>query len=202
MTPSHTDSTLSGPGKPLRADARRNQRLILDAAEAVFFQKGPTASTEEVAAAAGVAIGTVFRHFPTKTDLLSAIMKRLLERLTGEITELVTEGDAATGLFTFFTRMVAQAAAKKTVIELLAAAGVDVQVGDQLLALQQAVDALLARARQAGAVDDSVRLPEVMALLTSACQGALAGGWSPDLQQRTLAIIFTGLRPADRAVTL
>src|SRR3982074_1256888 len=61
--------------KPLRADARRNRARILDAAEVVFSEKGASASTEEVASRAGVAIGTVFRHFPTKKDLLRAIMK-------------------------------------------------------------------------------------------------------------------------------
>ncbi|MFB9830697.1 helix-turn-helix domain-containing protein [Actinoallomurus acaciae] len=52
--------------RPLRADARRNRARILAVAEAVFAEKGPSASTEEVAERAGVAIGTVFRHFPTK----------------------------------------------------------------------------------------------------------------------------------------
>ena len=176
-----------------RADSVRNRARILAAAEQVFAEQGAAGSTEEVAARAGVAIGTVFRHFPTKTDLLSAIMKDLLQRLTDEVTALNTTGDPATGLFTFFSHMVAQAAAKKSVIELLAAAGVDIQVSDQVLALQQAVQLLLDRARQAGAVDESVGLPEVMALLISACQGALHGGWDQQLQRRTLSIIFAGL---------
>ena len=60
--------------KPLRADARRNRAKILDAAGEVFAERGAAASTEEVAARAGVAIGTVFRHFPTKQDLLGAIL--------------------------------------------------------------------------------------------------------------------------------
>lgn len=50
--------------------ARRNPARILDAAERVFTESGPAASTEEVARRAGVAIGTVFRHFPTKNDLV------------------------------------------------------------------------------------------------------------------------------------
>jgi AcrR family transcriptional regulator len=180
-----------------RADSVRNRARILAAAEQVFAEQGTAGSTEAVAALAGVAIGTIFRHFPTKTDLLSAIMKDLLQRLTDEVTALNTTGDPATGLFTFFSHMVAQAAAKKSVIELLAAAGVDVQVSDQVLALQQAVGLLLDRARQAGAVDESVALPEVMALLISACQGALHGGWDQQLQRRTLSIIFAGLRSPD-----
>src|SRR3569833_661743 len=60
-------------GRPLRADALRNRGKVLQAAEAVFDAWGTTASTEEVARAAGVGIGTVFRRFPTKETLLEAV---------------------------------------------------------------------------------------------------------------------------------
>jgi AcrR family transcriptional regulator len=179
-----------------RADARRNRARILEAAEQVFSEKGPSASTEEVASRAGVAIGTVFRHFPTKDNLLSALMKELLQRLTDEVTALSADGDPASALFTFFTRMVEQAAAKKTVVDLLAQAGINVQVAEPVRALRQGIEAVLTRAQQAGAVRDDIQIGEVMALLTSTCQGALCAGWDPDLQHRTLTIIFTGLRPA------
>ncbi len=188
------------PGQPpaLRADARRNRARILAAAEEVFAERGASASTEEVARRAGVAIGTVFRHFPAKDDLLRAIMKDLLERLTAEVTALADEGDPGTALFTFFTRMVGQAAAKKTVTELLARAGVEVSVAGPVQALQQQAGCLLTRAQQAGAVRDDVGIAEVMALLISTCQGALQAGWDDDLQRRALAVIFSGLRPPAR----
>jgi AcrR family transcriptional regulator len=179
----------------LRADARRNRVRILAAAEEVFAEQGASASTEEVARRAGVAIGTVFRHFPTKGDLLRAIMKNLLERLTAEVTSLAAEGDPATALAEFFTRMVQQAAAKKTVVELLAGAGIEVGVSGPVQALRHEIDGLLRRAQQAGAVREDVHAAEVMALLASTCQGALLAGWDADLQRRTLAIIFDGLRP-------
>jgi hypothetical protein len=56
------------------------------------------------------------------------------------------------------------------------------------------VAALLTRAQQNGLVRADVRADEVMALLIAACQGAMQGGWDPDLQDRTLGIIFAGLR--------
>jgi hypothetical protein len=121
-------------------------------------------------------------------------MKELLGRLTEEVDSLNADGDPATALFAFFTWMVEQAAAKKTVVDLLAGAGIDVQVTEPVQALRQAIGALLARAQQAGAVDGEIRLAEVMALLTGACQGALHDGWDADLQRRTLTIIFNGLR--------
>jgi AcrR family transcriptional regulator len=198
MTPSGPPAQAGPPGSApaMRADARRNRARILAAAEEVFSEQGPSASTEEVARRAGVAIGTVFRHFPAKDDLLRAIMKDLLHRLTGQVTALAVQGDPATALFTFFTQTVAQAAAKKTVIDLLARAGTEIQVMQPVQDLRHGIAELLALAQRAGTVRDDVQIAEVMALLTSTCQGALQAGWDSDLQRRTLAVIFDGLRPA------
>lgn len=176
----------------MRADAERNRARILAAAEEVFAELGAAASTEEVARRAGVAIGTVFRHFPTKNDLLAAIMKDLVQRFTHEVETLASQGDPATALFTFFSGLVEQAAAKKTVVELL---DVDIQVDRQLQQLRAAIGDLLVRAQQAGAVRMDIQLDEVMALLTATSQGALRAGWDRDLRERTLGIVFAGLRP-------
>lgn len=177
----------------MRADARRNRDRILAAAEEVFARHGTGASTEDVAARAGVAIGTVFRHFPTKQDLLAAIVKQLLARLTEEVAELA-EADPATALFDFFARVVEQAAAKRAVVELLAGHGVRVGVADPVRGLRDAIGVLLQRAQAAGAVRVQVRLDEVLALLTATAQGALQGGWNDDLRRRTLDVVFAGLR--------
>lgn len=170
----------------MRADAQRNRAKILDAAEAVFAELGPAGSTEEVARRAGVAVGTVFRHFPTKDDLLAAIMKRLLTELITEAGEL----DGPDALFRFVTSLVAQAAGKRSVVKLL-----DLHLPDAVGNLRDAVGGLLIRTQQAGTVSTEVRLPEVMALLVSLCQGALHGGWDEHLRTRTLAVVFHGLRP-------
>lgn len=180
---------------PLRADAQRNRARVLDAAESVFAELGATAPTEEVARRAGVAIGTVFRHFPTKNDLLAAIMKRLLARLVDDAGRL----GGPDGLFTFFEQLVAQAAGKRSVVELLAHSGVDIQLPDAVGGLGQAVASLLSQAQSAGTVRADVEPPEVMALLISICQGALHGGWDEPLRKRTLDIVFAGLRPISQA---
>ncbi|BAL86702.1 putative TetR-family transcriptional regulator [Actinoplanes missouriensis 431] len=175
----------------MRADAQRNRARILDAAETVFAELGPGGSTEEVARRAGVAVGTVFRHFPTKDDLLAAIMKRLLARLVAEAGEL----GGPDGLVRFLTSLVAQAAGKRSVVELLARSGIGLSLPDVVGNLRDAVAALLSQAQEAGTVSREVRLPEVMALLVSLCQGALHGGWDEQLRDRTLAVVFKGLEP-------
>jgi AcrR family transcriptional regulator len=175
----------------MRADAQRNRAKILAAAEEVFAEQGAAASTEEVARRAGVAIGTVFRHFPTKNDLLAAIMKDLAQRFAAEVEVLARQGDPG-ALMVFFRHVVEQAAARRTVVELL---DVDIQVGDQLQLMRDAIGTLLACAQEGGAVNPAVQLDEVMALLTATSHAALHSGWSQDLRDRTLAIVFAGLRP-------
>lgn len=194
-TPPRSTAGSAGRKSELRADARRNRARILAAAAEVFAEQGASASTEEVARRAQVAIGTVFRHFPAKDDLLAAIMKDLLQQLTDQVNRLARDGDPATALFEFFRRMVRQAAAKKTVVDLLAATGTDVRVTESVQVLQHGIGILLARAQQAGAVRPDVQVAEVVALITSTCQGALHGGWDNRLQRRALTIIFNGLRP-------
>jgi AcrR family transcriptional regulator len=175
----------------MRADARRNRERILAAAGAVFAEGGPEASTEEVARRAGVAAGTVFRHFPTKADLLRALMKDLLEQVTAEAATLATDGDPATALFEFFRSLVRRTADNRTVVGMLA-----VPLDQPIASLADVVATLLTRAQEAGAVDPGVRADEVMALLTSACQGALQGGWDAGLRDRTCEIMLRGLKPA------
>lgn len=175
------------PKPTLRADAQRNRVRILDAAESVFAELGANASTEEVATRAGVAIGTVFRHFPTKRDLLAAIMSDLRHRLTGQARTLAADGDPRTALFEFATGLVEQATVKRTVVELL----LDTSGG---CSLHQAVEVLLVRAQDIGAIRPDARVTDVMALLAAASQGALRGRWDRQSRDRMLGIIFDGLR--------
>jgi AcrR family transcriptional regulator len=183
-------------GKPLRADARRNRALVLETAEAVFAAKGINASTEEIARQAGVGIGTVFRHFPTKEALLEAIIVGRLRRLADEAESLSTSDDPGAALFAFFTTAVDQSSTKIAFVDALAGAGVDVgnaiaEVGHDL---RQAVGRLLARAQRAGALRDDVGVTELIALLAGTSRAAEYAGWDSKTTARTLAIIFDGLR--------
>jgi AcrR family transcriptional regulator len=181
--------------RPLRADARRNRARILAAAGEVFAERGASASTEEVAARAGVAIGTVFRHFPTKRDLLAAIMKEVRRRLVDEADALIAGGDPATAFFDYFAYLVESSAEIGTVVSLLAEEGTAIEPGDQIMEFTQAFGALLEAAQQAGTARPDARLDEVMALLTATTHGALAASWPEDLRHRTLALVLDALRP-------
>jgi AcrR family transcriptional regulator len=177
-------------GRPLRADALRNRLRVLEAAETVFDARGTTASTEEVARAAGVGIGTVFRHFPTKEALLEAVYVARLRKL----------GEEAPGkaFFAFFTHVVGHAATKNAFSAALLEAGVDVRATTTETGngLKRALASLLARAQEAGAVRRDVGLPEVMTLLVAASQAAEHAVAGAGVGERALNVILDGLRTA------
>lgn len=185
--------------RPLRADARRNRARILETAEAVFAEQGASASTEDVAARAGVAIGTVFRHFPTKPDLLKAVVMNLLDRLVAEADAMVDDQDAVTALFDFGALVMSIGAGNRAVFERLAETGVQVRVGDALTRLRPSIAVLLDRAKGAGAVRDDLLPEELIALLGAVCQEAIAADWSEGFRRRALGILFDGMRPTSES---
>ncbi|HEV7936230.1 MAG TPA: TetR/AcrR family transcriptional regulator, partial [Actinomadura sp.] len=154
------------------------------------------ASTEEVAREAGVGIGTVFRHFPTKEALLEAVFVAQLRRLAGEAETLASAEDPGEAFFAFFTRVVGHSATKNAFSAALAEAGVDVKESAAKTGpeLKRALGALLARAQETGAVRGDIGLAEVMTLLVGASQAAGHAGGDPAVRERALAVVFDGLR--------
>jgi AcrR family transcriptional regulator len=179
-----------------RADARTNRDRILTVADEVFGQGGPAASTEEVARRAGVGIATVFRHFPTKADLLTAVLVRRFERLRAEAEAARRAPDPGGAFFDLFTHLVTDAPTKIAIAEALLEAGGDRDgaAAEASLGLRRAVGAVLARAQRAGAVRDDVEPPEVYALLVAT---ARAANVDAEVRARMLAIVFAGLAPVE-----
>lgn len=180
-----------------RADAARNRARVLDAAQQVFAAHGVSASTEEIARTAGVGIGTVFRHFPTKEALLSAVLAAQLDAVADEAERLADADDPGEALFEFIARLVGRSRTKNAYAAALAAAGIDAQDAAEPVKprVHQAMDALLRRAQQAGAVRADVGVPHLFALLVGATHAAQHANWDPEIVSRTLAVLADGLRP-------
>jgi AcrR family transcriptional regulator len=177
--------------RPGSRDTAANRRLILEVADEVFSTGGETASTEEVARLAGVGIGTVFRHFPTKTALLQAVLER---RFDGLRERADAAGPEAGALYGFFAYAVADAPAKLMIAGAFLQAGGDPRSGqDTANALRAALARLLDRAKQAGDVHADVDAAQLYALLIAASRAAATAPADDGLRDRVLDIVFRGL---------
>jgi AcrR family transcriptional regulator len=183
--------------RPLRADAERNRRRILDAARKVFAEEGLGAGVDSIAREAGVGVGTLYRRFPTKQELLVATIEDGAARIADEVAALHSVDDpwdAFAASLHAFARAIARDRGFYEVIhgepDLLPIAR---ETKRQLLA---ALDVLLRRAQDAGAVRADIVIEDVPALCMVA---ARLPGWrldcQPELWTRYLALLFDGLRP-------
>jgi AcrR family transcriptional regulator len=169
----------------LRADARRNLERVLDAAEEVFGASGPDASIDDIARLAGVGHGTVFRRFPTKDDLMFAVIERHVEAMCAFAREALAADDPGQAFFDFVWR----------VAELnMSTPGLHrcvVHCGDKPGAaeLERLADRIVSRAQRAGAVRRDVKAADVRALVRAALTNAPPGQW-----RRYLDVVLDGLR--------
>lgn len=181
--------------RPLRADARRNRDRLLLVADEVFTDRGTGVATEEIARMAGVGVGTLFRHFPTKEALLEAVYVRRLRQLADAAASLADATDPGAALRDFFTRVVDQSASKNAVADALAQSGVDVRTAGAGAGadLRAALGVLLVRAQQAGSVRTDVETTDLLALLVGASRAVEQLPSDPAARQRTLRVVLDGL---------
>lgn len=175
----------------MRADAQRNRARVLEAAAAVFEARGVGAPTEEIAKAAGVGTGTVFRHFPTKEELIEAVYVARLDALASQARELASADDSVRALEDFFTATVSQAATKNALVEALAAAGI---APGKPVDLRPALEVLLSRAQKAGGIRQDIRIEDLMSLLVGASRAVEHLGPRSDAHHRVISVVFNGLR--------
>lgn len=197
--PEHEGAEEQAACRPLRADARRNRERVLRAATEVFAEHGADASVAEIARQAGVGAGTLFRHFPTKHDLLLATLEQGFDDIQGAVAEAEAMDDAWEGLAHVLTVFAEIQSRDRAFLE---------SVGPELFrepSLQRRnaermehLGALIERAQAAGLVRDDLRTEDVPFLI-SAVGGATgkcgAGSVSPDLWRRYLGIVLDGMRP-------
>ncbi|HTW10322.1 MAG TPA: helix-turn-helix domain-containing protein [Acidimicrobiales bacterium] len=181
--------------RTLRADARRNIERVLAAAEELFADQGLSVPIDLIAERAGVGVGTVYRHFPTKAALFEAVVMARLDGLLARARQLAAAADPGEALFTFASELVELAASKKDITDELARAGIDSERVHSVAKeqLQAAFEVLLERAQAAGAVRGDVSSPDVTALLMGTCFAAEQRA-DAECSRRLVAIVCDGLR--------
>lgn len=185
--------------RPMRADARRNHERVLVAAEEVFSTAGLRAQVEDVARLAGVGVGTVCRHFPTKQALIEAVLRRMIEPLVLDADNALEADDAGAAFRAFVVALSDFQARHRGLAEQMATE-IDMSVVARPLRseLRDAVSKLVARAQAAGAIRADVGPADVaMLFLGVAHATAVAGDLEAQLRERYVAIILDGLRPLE-----
>ncbi|MBN9623290.1 MAG: TetR/AcrR family transcriptional regulator [Actinobacteria bacterium] len=189
---------MAGSATALRADAARNRERIIEAAIELFAERGYEASTAEIAARAGVGEATLFRRFPTKDDLIRAIVQMMLEEAAAVATSCLEEEDPWRGVERFLFEMAERASRDHGISDAnkeqcMASPAL---VGERGRVLDLTAQ-LVKRAQRAGVLRDDIAGQDLMFLM-----GAVASvsevpfpGLRDDLWKRYLGIVLDGLRP-------
>ncbi len=180
----------------LRADARRNYVRLLDAAREAFGELGTDASLDDIARRAGVGIGTLYRHFPTRQHLMAAVLRDDMAALVAEAEELLASRAPAEALAGWLRAVTAHAVASRGLAAALMCAppGEASAPRSQCDALKLAGGRLLARAQDAGEVRRDIDAADLFALVNGiawASEHAYPDKPHPD---KLLDLMLGGLR--------
>ena len=185
--------TADGAGRPMRADARRNYERLVEAARRVFATDGADASMEAIAREAGVGVGTLYRHFPRRIDVVEAVYEGDVDELVRTAEEAVAELDPWPAVVAFLEGFVRYANAKRTFLAELR------EAFDKNPALRsrskERIDAaselVIARAQHASAIRRDLTGADLMQLVGPMCTSPTL---TPDQTGKLLALILDGLR--------
>lgn len=182
--------------QPLRRDAERNRQRILDEARRLFAQQGLTPSHDDIARAAGVGVGTVYRRFPQKEDLLAALFEEQVETVVTLAGAALRESDPWQALHDFLHRTARMQAADRGLKELLTGTGSPSALARSATArIAPVIARLVAAAQATGQMRADVTVADVA--LVPLMVGAVldrSRDVRPDLWQRTLALVLDGFR--------
>jgi AcrR family transcriptional regulator len=186
------------PPSALRADAARNRELIIAAAAVVFAERGLDAATADIAHRAGVGEATLFRRFPTKDDLIDAVIETRMEEVAALADAAAEDPDPAAALERFMQDLVKQFSRDKGFFE---AAGERCMTDPRFQPLREraheAVGRVLKRAQDAGAVRTDLSPSDISFLAGSAMYAMEVSkpGLRDDLWKRYLRVILDGMKP-------
>jgi len=188
------DLSMTRSDRPLRADAARNRARVLEVAYDMFASAGLAVPIDEIARRAGVGAGTVYRHFPTKEALYTAVITDRIQRVVNEGRAVVDELAPGEALFAFLRELVLRfGATDRGLKDALAGSGIDVAAAapDAEAEFLELLAGLLKAAQDAGAARADLNAADVKAILVGcfAIQDA-----EPQAADRLVEVVLDGLR--------
>jgi AcrR family transcriptional regulator len=193
-----TTDNASLAAKPKRADAQRNHEKILQAAEEIFALDGVAVPIDIVAERAGVGIGTLYRHFPTKESLYEAIVLTRLNDLLCIADAAIEDSKAEPGaaLDSYLREFARQASEKRDLFEALDQAGIDIKsiLAERVDELVTRIDVLRERAVESGRIRSDVGTQDILNLISGTCHAAGHSGVDDQEVQRLVSIVIAGIQ--------
>lgn len=188
----------------LRADAERNRRRLLEAAQALFRERGLEVSVGEIAEAAGVGRGTLFRNFACKEDLITAIVAERIHEAALRGRELAQEPDPDEALFDFLAELVGRQQRDRALFEAFDETWLcREEIREAHGEIVAVLDRLLERAQQSGAVRADIGAMDVLMLFKGACMAASSfAHLDPALLDRHLDLIRASISASAAATPL
>lgn len=183
-------------GRPRRADARRNYGQLVEQARIAFAEFGVDASLDEIARRAGVASGTLYRHFPTRLDLIGAVLAGQIAELAGLGRGLLTVEDELDALSTWLRAALTHALTYRGLAAAVMNSALDREngvVSAWHAELFEVGAALLARARQSGVVVADADEADVLKMVGAIAWAAQGTPDSSAQAGRLLALLMNGL---------
>ena len=181
--------------RPQRADARRNRAAVIESARKQFATHGLDAQIDEIARGAGVGVGTVYRHFPTKESLLEALAQARFERLAEEGRRALEAEDGWEGFVEFMTYSAQVMAEDRLLSEAMDQRAVVCGEAAESVGLLDVVTALIDRAKAEGKLREDTEPWDVPGLICGIGRAVRSAPGTPALTwQRHLEIILAGLR--------
>jgi AcrR family transcriptional regulator len=185
--------------RPLRADAERNRQRLIEAAAELFRQKGTSVGLDEIAHHAGVGVGTAYRRFPDKEELVDALFDSRIDEIAGYAAAALEHDDAWEGLVRFLEQTARLHATDRSVKEvLLGSPDQRPRIARARKRISPLVMQLVSRAQADGAIRNDVSAFDVpiMQFMLGAFTDLEVPG-QPDLWRRYLGLFLDGLRTRD-----
>jgi AcrR family transcriptional regulator len=197
-TPTDNLPSLPPAVRSQRADAQRNVERLIAAAREAFAAHGSNASLDDIARAAGVGAGTLYRHFPTRLALFEAVYRDSVERLCANGERLAATELPAQALLEWLRGFVTVISQKRGLAAALSEEGRTSELFAHCHAMINATgDKLLVRAKEAGAMRDDVELGDVLRMAKAFALVAETAPEGSALAERLLGLSMDGLRPRD-----
>jgi AcrR family transcriptional regulator len=189
--------------RPLRRDAQRNHDLIVAAAREAFSRHGLDAPVEEIARGAGVGMGTLYRRFPSKEDLIDAVLGDAFEQYVEAVEQALCVEDAWEGFCAFLERALTLHAANRGLKDIVATREHGRARADAMRArVRPLLARLIDRAQEQGSLRPDFTLQDMPLIFWTAGSVIEAGATvAPDLWRRYLGLLIDGLH-ADAATPL